>query len=52
MIAGLEGLLSHYTYIVTIFLMVSGLFVVIARGTWSRNLWVLAVFKHLSIFST
>ena len=45
MIAGLEGLLSHYTYIVTIFLMVSGLFVVIARGNMVKKLVGLGCFQ-------
>ena len=45
MIAGLEGLLTHYTYIVTIFLMVSGLFVVIARGNMVKKLVGLGCFQ-------
>ena len=45
MIAGMEGLLTHYTYIVTIFLMVSGLFVVIARGNMVKKLVGLGCFQ-------
>ena len=45
MIAGLEGLLTHYTYIVTIFLMVAGLFVVIARGNMVKKLVGLGCFQ-------
>ncbi len=39
------GLFEHFTYIVTVFLMVAGLFVVISRGNLIKKLVGLAVFQ-------
>jgi len=39
------GLFEHFTYIVTVFLMVAGLYVVISRGNLIKKLVGLAVFQ-------
>ncbi len=41
----LTALLSHYNYFVTIFLMVSGLYIVIARGNMIKKLVGLGLFQ-------
>jgi len=41
----LGELLSHYNYIVTIFLMVAGLYVVVARGNMIKKLVGLSLFQ-------
>jgi multicomponent Na+:H+ antiporter subunit C len=41
----LHGLASHYNYAVTIFLMVSGLYIVIARGNMIKKLVGLSLFQ-------
>ncbi len=41
----LENVLSHYNYFITIFLMVSGLYIVIARGNMIKTLVGLALFQ-------
>jgi len=41
----LEDLLSHFSYAVTIFLMIAGLFVVIARANLVKKLVGLAIFQ-------
>lgn len=41
----LEQLLSHYNYFVTIFLMMAGLYVVIARGNMIKKLVGLSLFQ-------
>jgi multicomponent Na+:H+ antiporter subunit C len=41
----LSQLLSHYNYIVTIFLMVAGLYVVVARGNLIKKLVGLSLFQ-------
>ena len=40
-----SGLFSHFTYIVTIFLMVAGLFIVVARGNLIKKLVGLGIFQ-------
>ena len=42
---GLPGLLGHFSYFVTIFLLVAGLFIVIARGNLIKKLVGLSVFQ-------
>lgn len=39
------GLIEHFTYIVTVFLMVAGLYVVMARGNLIKKLVGLSVFQ-------
>ena len=39
--SGLSGLLSHFSYFVTVFLLVAGLFIVIARGNLIKKRLVL-----------
>lgn len=41
----LEYILTHYNYFVTVFLMVAGLYVVIARGNMIKKLVGLALFQ-------
>ena len=41
----LKAFAEHYNYIVTIFLMVSGLYIVIARGNMIKSLVGLAIFQ-------
>jgi multicomponent Na+:H+ antiporter subunit C len=41
----LEELLSHFSYAATVFLMIAGLFVVIARGNLIKKLIGLAIFQ-------
>lgn len=41
----LQDVISHYNYLITIFLMVSGLFVVIAHGNMIKKLVGLALFQ-------
>lgn len=41
----LDGFLSHFSYAVTVFLMIAGLFVVIARGNLVKKLIGLAIFQ-------
>ncbi|MDP1649626.1 MAG: cation:proton antiporter subunit C [Rubrivivax sp.] len=43
--AGLPGLLGHFSYFVTVFLLVAGLFIVIARGNLIKKLVGLGVFQ-------
>lgn len=43
--AGLAGLLGHANYFVTVFLLMSGLFIVIARGNLIKKLVGLGVFQ-------
>jgi multicomponent Na+:H+ antiporter subunit C len=45
MIGPLQTFIDHYNYAVTIFLMVAGLYVVIARGNMVKKLVGLAVFQ-------
>ena len=40
-----ETLVEHYNYVVTIFLMVSGLYIVVARGNMVKKLVGLAIFQ-------
>jgi multicomponent Na+:H+ antiporter subunit C len=42
---GLPGLLGHFSYFVTIFLMMAGLFIVIARGNLIKKLVGLGIFQ-------
>lgn len=42
---GLEKLANHYNYIVTILLMMSGLYIVIARGNMVKKLVGLSIFQ-------
>jgi multicomponent Na+:H+ antiporter subunit C len=41
----LKGVIDHYNYFITIFLMVAGLYVVIARGNMIKKLVGLALFQ-------
>lgn len=41
----IQALASHYNYIITIFLMVAGLFIVIARGNMIKKLIGLSLFQ-------
>jgi multicomponent Na+:H+ antiporter subunit C len=41
----LTGLLFHYNYVVTIFLMVAGLYIVVARGNMIKKLVGLSLFQ-------
>lgn len=41
----LQGFAEHYNYIVTIFLMVAGLYIVIARGNMIKKLIGLSLFQ-------
>ena len=41
----IETLLNHYNYIITIFLMVAGLYIVIARGNMVKKLIGLSIFQ-------
>jgi multicomponent Na+:H+ antiporter subunit C len=41
----LSTLIEHYNYIVTIFLMMSGLYIVVARGNMVKKLVGLAIFQ-------
>jgi multicomponent Na+:H+ antiporter subunit C len=43
--AGLPGLLGHFSYLVTVFLLVAGLFIVIARGNLIKKLVGLGIFQ-------
>lgn len=45
MIETLEKIASHYNYFITIFLMISGLFIVIARGNLVKKLVGLSLFQ-------
>lgn len=42
---GSAGLLSHFGYFVTVFLMMAGLFIVIARGNLIKKLVGLSIFQ-------
>ncbi|MEW5965278.1 MAG: cation:proton antiporter subunit C [Pseudomonadota bacterium] len=42
---GIAGLIAHYNYVVTIFLMVAGLYIVIARGNMIKRLIGLSLFQ-------
>ena len=42
---GLPGVIGHFSYFVTIFLLVAGLFIVIARGNLIKKLVGLSVFQ-------
>ena len=42
---GLPGVLGHFSYFVTIFLLVAGLFIVIARGNLIKKLVGLGIFQ-------
>ena len=41
----LETLIEHYNYVVTIFLMVTGLYIVVARGNMVKKLIGLSIFQ-------
>ncbi len=41
----LEAIIEHYNYVVTIFLMIAGLYVVIARGNMIKKLVGLGIFQ-------
>ena len=41
----LKGIVDHYNYFITIFLMVAGLYIVIARGNMIKKLVGLALFQ-------
>lgn len=41
----LQTLIDHYNYIVTIFLMIAGLYIVIARGNMLKELIGLSIFQ-------
>ena len=41
----LIGIIDHYNYLITIFLMVAGLYIVIARGNMIKKLVGLALFQ-------
>jgi multicomponent Na+:H+ antiporter subunit C len=41
----LKGIIDHYNYFITIFLMVAGLYIVIARGNMIKKLVGLALFQ-------
>ncbi len=41
----IETLVAHYNYVITIFLMVAGLYIVIARGNMAKKLVGLAIFQ-------
>lgn len=43
--AALSGLAGHFTYFITMFLMIAGLFIVIARGNLIKKLIGLGVFQ-------
>jgi multicomponent Na+:H+ antiporter subunit C len=43
--SGLSGAFSHFGYIVTVFLMIAGLFIVIARGNLIKKLVGLGIFQ-------
>jgi multicomponent Na+:H+ antiporter subunit C len=43
--SALQSIVSHYNYIVTIFLMVTGLYIVIARGNMIKTLIGLSLFQ-------
>ena len=43
--AGLPGVIGHFSYFVTIFLLVAGLFIVIARGNLIKKLVGLGIFQ-------
>jgi multicomponent Na+:H+ antiporter subunit C len=43
--AGLPGVIGHFSYFVTVFLLVAGLFIVIARGNLIKKLIGLGVFQ-------
>ena len=45
MITFFENIIAHYNYFITIFLMVSGLYVVIARGNMVKKLVGLGLFQ-------
>lgn len=42
---GIEEFVTHYNYFITIFLMVSGLYIVIARGNMIKKLIGLSLFQ-------
>jgi multicomponent Na+:H+ antiporter subunit C len=43
--AGLPGVIGHFSYFITIFLLVAGLFIVIARGNLIKKLVGLGIFQ-------
>ena len=43
--SGSAGLISHFGYFVTVFLMVAGLFIVVARGNLIKKLVGLGIFQ-------
>lgn len=43
--AGLPGVIGHFSYFVTVFLLVAGLFIVIARGNLIKKLIGLGIFQ-------
>jgi multicomponent Na+:H+ antiporter subunit C len=43
--AGLPGVIGHFSYFVTVFLLVAGLFIVIARGNLIKKLVGLGIFQ-------
>jgi multicomponent Na+:H+ antiporter subunit C len=44
-VSGSVGLISHFGYFVTVFLMVAGLFIVVARGNLIKKLVGLGIFQ-------
>jgi multicomponent Na+:H+ antiporter subunit C len=44
-VSGSAGLVSHFGYFVTVFLMVAGLFIVVARGNLIKKLVGLGIFQ-------
>jgi multicomponent Na+:H+ antiporter subunit C len=44
-VSGSAGLISHFGYFVTVFLMVAGLFIVVARGNLIKKLVGLGIFQ-------
>ncbi|HSM21208.1 MAG TPA: cation:proton antiporter subunit C [Rubrivivax sp.] len=43
--AGLPGVIGHFSYFITVFLLVAGLFIVIARGNLIKKLVGLGIFQ-------
>ena len=41
----LENLINHYNYIITVFLMMGGLYIVVARGNMVKKLVGLSIFQ-------
>ena len=43
------SIVSHFSYAMTVFLMVAGLFIVIARGNWIKKLVGLGIFSDIGL---